>query len=106
MRTLGRFRSRRSMASARAMTAGRHWGALPGMWSEGETQIAGSSISLPAESEAVLPVDHPRLWSAEKPFLYRLSIEVFDASGALTETVWETVGLRRFEIEGVKPSSP
>lgn len=65
---------------------------------EGETQIAGSSISLPAESEAVLPVDHPRLWSAEKPFLYRLSIEVFDASGALTETVRETVGLRRFEI--------
>ena len=65
---------------------------------DGETQIAGSSISLPTESEAVLPVDHPRLWSAEKPFLYRLSIEVFDASGALTETVWETVGLRRFEI--------
>ena len=66
--------------------------------SDGQRQIAAASITFPAEREAVLPVDAPRLWSAEKPFLYDLSIEIFDASGALTETVWEKVGMRRFEI--------
>ena len=66
--------------------------------SDGQRQIAAASLTLPAEREAVLPVDAPRLWSAEKPFLYDLSIEIFDASGALTETVWEKVGMRRFEI--------
>ena len=47
-------------------------------------------------------MEHPRLWSAEDPWLYRLEIEVFDEAGALTETVDEQVGLRRFEIrEGI-----
>ncbi len=66
---------------------------------DGERQIAGAEIPLPAEGEAVLPVDAPRLWSAEKPNLYGLVIEVFDENGALTETVTEQVGLRRFEIK-------
>ena len=64
-----------------------------------QKQIAESSILFPAEKEAILPVDAPRLWSAEKPFLYRLVIDVFDASAALTETVGEQVGLRRFGIK-------
>ena len=64
-----------------------------------QRQIAESSILFPAEREAVLPVDAPRLWSAEKPFLYSLVIDVFDAAAALTETVGEKVGLRRFEIK-------
>ena len=65
---------------------------------DGERQIGEADVSLPAEGEAVLPVDAPRLWSAEDPFLYSLVIDVYDASGALTETVTEQVGLRRFEI--------
>ncbi|MBD5162394.1 MAG: DUF4981 domain-containing protein [Oscillibacter sp.] len=52
----------------------------------------------PLDAEAVLPVERPRLWSAERPALYQLEIEVFDPSGALTETVVEQVGLRRFKI--------
>ena len=66
---------------------------------DGERQIAGAEVSLPAMKEAVLPVDCPRLWSAEKPSLYELMIEVFDRDGILTETIREPVGLRRFEIK-------
>lgn len=66
---------------------------------DGERQIAGAELSLPAEGEAVLPVDSAKLWSAEAPNLYDLVIEVFDETGALTETVTEQVGLRRFEIK-------
>ena len=65
---------------------------------DGERQIAGADVSLPAEGEAVLPVDSPRLWSAESPSLYGLVIEVYDQNGVLTETVTEQAGLRRFEI--------
>ena len=66
----------------------------------------GGELAVQAEAplggEAALPVEHPRLWSAEDPWLYRLEIEVFDEAGALTETVDEQVGLRRFEIrEGI-----
>lgn len=66
---------------------------------QGNTLVAEACTRLPQDGEAILPVEHPRLWSAEKPFLYHLAIQVFDASGALTETVAETVGLRRFEIK-------
>ena len=36
----------------------------------------------------------PKLWSAEKPHLYRLEIAVRDQDGAVAETVTETVGFR------------
>ena len=52
----------------------------------------------PLDQPVTLAVDRPKLWSAEDPALYRLELQVFDASGALTETVTEQVGIRRFEI--------
>lgn len=45
-----------------------------------------------------LPVEKPRLWSAEQPFLYELRLEVFDEAGVRQETVEEQAGFRRFEI--------
>jgi len=66
---------------------------------DGERQVAEADVPLPADREAVLPVDSPRLWSAEKPHLYDLVIEVFDGSGVPMEMVSEQVGLRRFEIK-------
>ena len=54
---------------------------------------------VPLGEEAVLPVDAPRLWSAEKPNLYTLLISVWDASGKFMEAVKEEVGIRRFEIK-------
>ena len=48
--------------------------------------------------DIALAVEGPKLWSAEKPHLYRLEIAVRDQDGAVAETVTETVGFRRFEI--------
>lgn len=45
-----------------------------------------------------LAVERPKLWSAERPTLYRLEVEVLDEDGQLTETLTEYTGLRRFEI--------
>ena len=44
-------------------------------------------------------VDHPLLWSAEAPNLYRLELEVLDASGALTELISQDIGFRKIEIK-------
>ncbi|MBR1743622.1 MAG: DUF4981 domain-containing protein, partial [Lachnospiraceae bacterium] len=40
-----------------------------------------------------------RLWSAEKPNLYALTVEVFDTEGVLVETFTQNVGFRRFEMK-------
>lgn len=45
-----------------------------------------------------IPVKNPRLWSAEKPDLYRLVLQVSDQAGHLMEVVPQKVGFRRFEI--------
>ncbi len=66
---------------------------------QGGALVAEACSQLPQDGEAVLPVPNPKLWSAEKPFLYSLAIDVFDASGALAETIGEEVGMRRFEIK-------
>ncbi|MGC3952776.1 MAG: glycoside hydrolase family 2 TIM barrel-domain containing protein [Propionicimonas sp.] len=41
----------------------------------------------------------PRLWSAEDPQLYDLTVEVRDQTGRLTEVIPQRVGVRRFGIE-------
>lgn len=43
-------------------------------------------------------IDDPKLWSAETPFLYDLSIEVFDHEERMQEFISEKIGFRRFEI--------
>ncbi|WP_168123082.1 glycoside hydrolase family 2 TIM barrel-domain containing protein [Paenibacillus sp. HB172176] len=40
----------------------------------------------------------PELWSAEKPYLYRLRIDIFDGEGRLLEAIPSKVGFRRFEM--------
>ena len=42
-------------------------------------------------------LEHPYLWSAEKPHLYTLIIEVMDEEG-LVECISQQVGIREFEI--------
>ena len=46
-----------------------------------------------------MSVRHPRLWSAETPWLYDLVIEVYDNEGSLQEVIPEKVGFRRFEMK-------
>ena len=45
-----------------------------------------------------LPVENPQLWSAEKPALYKLQLEVMDTQNRLCEAILENVGFRCFEI--------
>lgn len=46
-----------------------------------------------------IAVDHPRLWSAEIPDLYRVVVELKDRHGALIEAEACDVGFRKVEIE-------
>ena len=62
-------------------------------------QVLAAEAEVPLGQPAALALDRPRLWSAEDPALYRLEIQVLDGGGALTETVTEQVGVRRFEIK-------
>lgn len=45
------------------------------------------------------PVDAPKLWSAEEPYLYELQIEVYDEAGACIEVTSQRIGFRRFEMK-------
>ncbi|WP_394554363.1 glycoside hydrolase family 2 TIM barrel-domain containing protein [Agromyces sp. MMS24-JH15] len=45
-------------------------------------------------------IERPELWSPESPALYELTVEVRDADGALVEVIPQSVGVRRFGIEG------
>ena len=54
--------------------------------------------NLHANSHFELPVEKPHLWSAEKPYLYELLIEVKDANENVVEVICQRVGFRRFEI--------
>ena len=56
------------------------------------------SAPLQEETRLVLPVEKPLLWSAEKPNLYKLVLEVCDGEGRLQEVIPVQVGFRRFEI--------
>ena len=67
---------------------------------------AGATIAgvgeLSDEGDGVLAarIAQPRLWSAEDPFLYDLTVGVRDGAGAPTELVPLKIGVRRFGIEG------
>jgi beta-galactosidase len=43
-------------------------------------------------------VNHPRLWSAEFPNLYRLTVDLQDATGQTTETFSRRIGIREITI--------
>ncbi|MDO4620346.1 MAG: glycoside hydrolase family 2 TIM barrel-domain containing protein [Lachnospiraceae bacterium] len=50
-------------------------------------------------NELSFPVANPKLWSAEKPNLYTLTIEVCSEDGSLCEIVTQRVGFRKFELK-------
>ncbi len=53
----------------------------------------GSEINVVAE------IKSPKLWSAEKPYLYELQIEVYDENDELMERISEHIGFRCFELK-------
>lgn len=79
-------------------------------WGNGkvEAQLSGKGC-LVAEEELELEegetvlrmqVQDPDLWSAEKPNLYDLVLNVYDQNGQLQEVIPEKVGFRHFEMDG------
>lgn len=63
--------------------------------------IAGEAIVKIEQGHAVLTqnVEHPKLWSAEFPNLYQLTVDLKDASGRIIETVSKRVGIREVTIK-------
>ena len=55
--------------------------------------------TLAEESQYVMKVERPELWSAESPVLYDLLLEVMDENGQVTEVIPQRVGFRRFEMK-------
>lgn len=64
------------------------------------------SSTLDANKEVVLngviPVQGVHLWSAEKPYLYTLDIELLDADGKVTEATAQQYGFRKIEVRNNK----
>jgi len=61
---------------------------------------AGNAEETAAEVALALPVRAPRLWSAEDPYLYHLTLSLCDADGRVVEVVAQRVGFRTVEIRG------
>lgn len=60
--------------------------------------VLSEVIPLSASTEIRIPIEKPKLWSAEKPNLYDVIVILRDTSGAVVEIVPERAGFRRFEI--------
>lgn len=50
------------------------------------------------EPHHIFSIENPLLWSAEKPNLYHLEIEVLDDESQLVEVIYENVGIRQFKL--------
>ena len=46
----------------------------------------------------VMKIADPKLWSAERPYLYTVVVEVLDAKGRTTEATFQKHGFRKIEI--------
>lgn len=67
--------------------------------SDGSQVLVDDTADLSAQTELSYPVENPCLWSAEVPQLYDMVLEIFDASGNLTEVIPQKIGFRRFEMK-------
>ena len=63
------------------------------------TVLLETEETLTAENAFSYPVDAPKLWSAEEPYLYELQLEVYDEAGCLQEVTSQRIGFRRFEMK-------
>ena len=64
-----------------------------------EEAVSSCETDLDGETTCAMKVKHPKLWSAEDPYLYHLLIEVQNENGELTEVIPQHVGFRRFEMK-------
>lgn len=80
---------------------------VSGADSEGEPvsiPLSGKTMSVNSGDTAMIvlsaTMDNPRLWSAEKPELYDVKIELSDKKGGVIETFDYHLGVKRVEVRG------
>jgi beta-galactosidase len=66
---------------------------------KGNQLVEKTTVKLSAYTEIHMNIENPKLWSAEYPELYDLSITITDADGQVLEVIPQKVGFRRFELK-------
>ncbi len=67
---------------------------------DGDCVLVEKDIFAIGENVYSLDIDAPKLWSAERPHLYRLLIQLYDEHLVLQEVILQDVGFRKFEMDG------
>lgn len=75
-------------------------GRLLGMLTDADGDIVGElSADVEETAHFAMAVEKPKLWSAEVPNLYELTLQVLDENGEMQETIQQKIGFRRFELK-------
>lgn len=82
-----------------ASTAANCAGASAAVNGTGASAAADRAGSAAARAVATARIPAVRLWSAEDPYLYTLTLTVCDGDGEVVETVPQAVGFRTFELK-------
>ena len=61
--------------------------------------IQKTNSSKTVQNSFAWKINNPKLWSAEDPQLYDLTIELYDEAGTIQEVIPQKVGFRRFEMK-------
>lgn len=69
----------------------------PEVWMQ-SARVLLAGVGVDSSADLSAPVRQPRLWSAERPELYTLVLELCDEAGSVVERVSTRVGFRRVEI--------
>ena len=67
---------------------------------DGKRMVAQTSVGCSNGAVAVLPIKKPKLWSPESPFLYDVTYEVSNATGAVIDRVQSYAGMRKVHVAG------
>ena len=65
-----------------------------------EGRLSGLAAGDSTHIQLTYQMDHPKLWSAEKPNLYPFSIELYDSKGSIVEHFDYHLGVKRVECVG------
>ena len=75
-------------------------GRLQGMLTDADGSVVGElTADVEETAHFEMAVDKPKLWSAEVPNLYELTLRVLNENGEAQETIYQKIGFRRFELK-------
>lgn len=75
-------------------------GRVQGMLTAADGSIVGElTAGVEDTAHFEMNVDKPKLWSAEVPELYDLTLQILDEDGNTQETLQQKIGFRRFELK-------